>query len=166
MNDRRSRRKRRRSIRDGVQILVLDVDQRQRLLGDLDAVGRDRRDLVAQAPHLVALERHVVLGEDAERPLVRHVGGGQHRVHAGQRPGPARVDAHDARMHARRAQDLRVELAGEIQIVQVARLAARLVGRVELRDALADERPLLDHGGGAGHHSPFAAAPIASTIFT
>ncbi len=165
VHDRRARRKRGRDVGDSRQILVLDFDQRERRLGDFDAVGRNRGDFVAQAPHLVALERHVILGDDAERTLVGHVGRGEHRTHARQRFRALRVDAHDPRVDPRAAQDLRVELAGEIQIVQVARLAARLVRRVELGDPLADQRAFLDDGSRRCHHSLVAAA-IASTILT
>ena len=69
------------------QILVLDLDQAQRRGGDLRGIGGDRGDLVAQAPHLVALEGQLILAH-AQRPLVGNVGRGEHRMDSGQGPRP------------------------------------------------------------------------------
>ena len=130
-----------------------------------------RGDLVAEAAHLVALERQLVLA-DAERALVGDVRGRQHRMDARQRARAAGVDPPDPRMDARRAEDLRVELPGQVEVVDVARLPARLLRRIELRDALADQRFPVDDlhrvlpAGPAGyprasrHHSPAGGPPM------
>jgi hypothetical protein len=140
----------------------------QRLLRDRLGFGRDRGHLVAHAAHAVVLERQVVLGH-ADRALPGHVGRGDDGMHAGQGPCARHVDAHDAGVHAAGAQDRRVELAGQGDVVDVARPAARLLGRIHLGDALADQAGGL-RGDRVRHAaSPFAsvrpASTIASTIF-
>ena len=101
----------------------------------------------------------------ADRALVDDVGCGDHRVHPGQRPGRGGVDAHDAGVHALRAQDLAVELTRQIDVVDVARLAAGFLRRVHFRDALADKRIGLDEPGFlfANVHG---VAPCLSALFT
>ena len=62
------------------QIFVFDLDQLERLVGNLCVVGGHRRDLVADAADLIELERQVVLGE-TERDL-GGVFGGDNRMDA------------------------------------------------------------------------------------
>src|ERR1039457_6020289 len=80
----------------------------------------------------------MILGH-ADWALVDDIGCGDHHMHPGQRLGRRCVYALDARMHARRAQDLAVELPRQIDVVDVARLAAGLLRRVHFLDALAAE---------------------------
>jgi hypothetical protein len=89
------------------------------------------------------LQREVVLG-DADRALVGNVGGGDHHVHAGQGFRRRSVDGLDQGVDAARAQDLAVQLPREVDVMDVARAAAGLLGRIHFRDALADQRIGLD----------------------
>ena len=65
------------------QRLVLDLDQLDRLGGDVGIDGGDRGDLVAELAHLVALEREVV-AQETDADLGRVVAG-EHGLHARQR---------------------------------------------------------------------------------
>ena len=113
------------------QHLVVDRDQRQRLVGDRLAGGRDGHDRMALVEHLLArhdVARHVPeILRDAFRPdilelLLREVRRGDHCLHARQRRRLGDVDRADARMGVRRAQDAAGQHArhGEIRPVQRA----------------------------------------------
>ena len=103
-------------VDDVRQHLVIDLDQRERLVGDGLAGGRDGGDRMALVEHLLArhdVARHVpeihrdALGADILELLVGQVLAGHHRLDAGQRRRLRRVDRADARMGVRRAQDAR-----------------------------------------------------------
>jgi hypothetical protein len=157
VDQRRARLERVVRVGEDRQVLVLDLDQFQRRLGDGLRLRRDGGDLVAQAAHAVGFQREVVLG-DADRALPGHVGGGDHRMHAGQRLRRRGVDGLDLRMHPGGAQDLAVELALHVEVLDVARLAAGFFRRIELGDALADEGILLD---GFGHLITPCSRPLS-----
>ena len=143
MDQRRARLDRLCRVGEDGQVFVLHFDQPQRREGDLFGLRRHRGDLVAQAAHLVRLQRQVILGH-AYRALIDDVRRGNHRMHTGQCLGRRGVDVLDAGMHALRAQDLAVELPRQIDVVDIARLAAGLLRRVHFRDALDDEGAGLD----------------------
>ena len=136
-------RERRRRVVDRRQLCVLDLDELERRLGDLGRLGGDRRDLVADAADLAALERRLVLGE-AERDRL-DVGAGQDGEHAGQRPRPRRVDAHEARVRHARAEDPPVGQTRQREVVEVARAPCRLLGAVALLDGFADDVERVGH---------------------
>ena len=119
------------------QRLVVDPDERAGLLRRRLARRRHRRDLVAHAAHLVALEHGVV----AQEPQLAHAHavGGEHAVHAGDGLRAPHVDALDPRVGMGRAQDLPVEHAGQGHVVAVARGAGHLVPRVELGHLRPDD---------------------------
>ena len=100
-------------VDDVRQHLVVDLDQRERLVGDRLADRRDGRDRVAFIEDLLArhdVARHVpeilrdALGADVFEFLVGEVLGGDHRLDAGQRLCFRGVDRADARMRVGRAQ--------------------------------------------------------------
>jgi hypothetical protein len=156
-------------IADHRQVLVLDLDQLQRGFGDFFRFGGHRRDLVALAAHAAHFQREVVLG-DADRALVGDVGGGDHHMHAGQGFCRRGVDGLDQGMDACRPEDLAVQLAGQVDVVDVARAAAGLVGRIHFWDALADQRVGLDDavflfGDCHGFTPSFRRTPESSKVF-
>ena len=133
---RRVRRHRLERIDQHRQFVIVDVDQ-------FDPVGRDVAVVGQHEGDLLVLEEDVVLGEhrlhvagerrhvvEAER---LEVGGGQHGEHAGQRLGLRRVDRLDPRMGVGRADDVAVEHAGQLQVVDVVALALR---EADVLDAL------------------------------
>ncbi len=158
-------------IGDNRQVFVLYLDQLERRLGDFLRLGGHGGDFVALAADAADLEREVVLG-DADRALVGNVGGGDHHMHAGQGLRRRRVDRLDQGVDAARAQDLAVQLARQVDVMDVARPAAGFFGRIHLRDALADQRIgfddtgfLLCDGHGMLLYSAAPQATTASTIF-
>ena len=109
----------------GGQRLVHDLDQIDRLLGDVRAGGSDRGHGVAFVEHLAGGQG--ILGDfaDVDAGLADvgylvdrfdQVGGGDHTPHTGQFESPASVDGKDAGVGVGRSQDLAVEQAGEPHI--------------------------------------------------
>ena len=120
--DRRIRGKRLERIDDAGQRLVIDLDQLRRVGGDIAVLGDDEGDFLV-------LEQNLVLGQhrlDVARQR-RHVmqterfqvGGGQDGEDAGQRLGAAGVDAADAGMGVRRADEIAEDHARQFQVVDI-----------------------------------------------
>ena len=105
-------------IDDERQRLVLDLDQPQGVLGDLFGVGGNRRDLVAD-------EAHGLLKEDG-CPCTSRCRARSVELRTARTPGSASalrgVDARDSGVRVRAAQDRRVELPRQSDVVGVARL--------------------------------------------
>ena len=103
------------------QRVVVHADQVGGVLALVAAVGDDHRDRLADEPHRVhrqqgfrprAAERHQAAFVAAARAVIRrwrrqvvHVADGQHGDHAGLAHGLARVDAGDARVRQRTADE-------------------------------------------------------------
>ncbi len=151
--------------------LALGDDERHGLAGMADAVAGQRRTMRHDQPGAVrdrAGEGHVA---DAG---LRHVGGGQHRQHARQRPRRARIDAADGGEGVRRAHEHGMRLTGDAVVVAETarrrsadggpRRAARTAGSSGLPPASAavgfvslpqpparasgkSKRPVRDHAG-------------------
>ena len=101
MDQRRAVGERFRGVEDGRQLLVLDLDQVERCLGDVRSVGHHGGHRVADEAHLVDRQDGLV-AEDrpevrAQMSVRRAVGAGQH----GARPAAAR--ARDASIRPMRA---------------------------------------------------------------
>ena len=117
------------------QRLVVDLDQRSGLLGDLGGCRGD-------AGHDVSLESHGVLREQPtvlDHAAVEHVGHvlvGDDREHAGEGTRLGRVDARDPRVGVVGVAELGHELACEHEVGGVATGAGHLLLAVR-----ADERP-------------------------
>ena len=121
--------------------LVLDLDQVERLLGDRQLVGGDRRHRLAREDD--AIDRQHRVGPGGRLVLqLRDVRRDQDRPHAGQRPGPARVDLEDAGVGVGAAQELRVEQAARLEVGHVLDLAGDLLGAVRARDGEPDPADL------------------------
>ncbi len=127
----------------GRQRLVLHRDKLDRFARDIRIDGGHRRHLVAQAPHLVALEREVV-AQKADAHLGRIVGR-DHGAHAGQSLGSRGIDVLDARVRMPGELDLAVQHPRPDQVVDVGSPARGLVGSVGSGHLAADVATL-NHG--------------------
>ena len=154
MQDRRVGLHRLGDVDDVRQHLVVDLDQRQRLLGDRlrhRGDGGNRMALVERllARHDVARDvAHVHLhlaGRHDQVGLVGEVLGRDHRLHAGQRLGLRGVDRLDDGVGVRAAQHLADQLAGQVEVGAEAGAAGHLVGAVGTIGTRAD--PLVLAGG-------------------
>ena len=115
--------------------LVVDLDQRRGLLGDLRGGRGDAGDDVALEPHRVLGEEPAVL-DHAAVEHVGHVLVGDDREHAREGARLRHVDARDSRMRVVGVAELGHELAGEHEVGRVATGAGHLLLAVR-----ADERP-------------------------
>ncbi len=110
------------------QRLVLDLDQVARVLGDVAVVGDHRRHCLTVVAHL--LDGDHVLDDlpGAEgrqrRRMPGHVGACHDADHARQCLRLRRVDPEDARVRVRAAHDRGVRHVLELDVVDVAALAA------------------------------------------
>ena len=154
------------------QRLVLDVDELERVLREVAAVGDDDGHALTDVAHLLR-------GQAAPRVLGRvgtEVGQGagelrgprpgDHQVHAGSGLRGAGVDRDDPRVRHRAAQHRGVQHPRPHQVGDVAAAAAQELGILDLADRFPDPRPVRlvgAHGrrGGAfdGGH---AWAPVVS----
>ena len=110
-----------RGVVDGLPDEVLDAYEAQRVLGGALAVRDYNSDLIADVAHDGV--EHEQVGVDAHR---RHVVVREHRVYAGQRQRLRGVDALDAGVGVRAAQDAAVEHAGALEVGGVVSVAAHL----------------------------------------
>ena len=110
---------RRDGIDDGRQILVLHVDEGERLFRDVGIERRGHRDLLADEAHAVARQhRHVEHAPPHQH--VRKVPRGEDGQDAGHGPGLRRVDADDPRVGQRAAQGLAPDEPGQGHVGGVA----------------------------------------------
>ena len=86
------------------QHVVLHVDGGERPAARLRVVGRDGGDGLADVAHEPVGEHRLVLGDQPVGEASRHVGGGQHGVHAGDRQRRRDVDRHNPRVRVRGAE--------------------------------------------------------------
>ncbi|MEJ2211151.1 MAG: hypothetical protein P8129_19210 [Anaerolineae bacterium] len=121
------------------QGLVLDLDQVQRLAGDLGRVGGHHGHRVAQVADLVVAQHGPVVVDQAVSVAARHVGVGQHGAHAGQSLGLAGVDGQDAGVGIFGPQRGAVQHALEGVIVRELGRARHLVHGVGPRVRVAND---------------------------
>jgi hypothetical protein len=117
-------------------------DARQRRVVDVDRLECPQRDRLVERDHggdALALVAHDAVGERGlvlhERAVVvlGHVGLRVDGEHAGDRLRRAGVDAQDARVRVRAAQDLAVDHPGQAHVVGERGLAGDLLARVGAR---------------------------------
>ncbi len=99
-------------VEDRGQLVVIHVDERQRLLGDVRVLGEHDRDRLADMTHYVDRQhRLVVKGRAVERLRHHscHVGGRDHPMHAGKARCRRHVEPADAAVRDGAAQDLAVQ---------------------------------------------------------
>ena len=129
------------------QLFVFDLNEVQRLLGDVWAGGGDggdgvpfvqrlvgSQDVVAEKPHVV---QHALGEIDHPAGGLRQVPGRHHRMHARQFLGMPGVDRLDARVAVGAAQHHAVQHARQPDVGTVARLAGDLLGPVVADGPLA-----------------------------
>ena len=153
---------------DGVrQDLVIHLDQLAGLRRDGLGHGRDGGDRVTMEQRLVP-RHHIaahpahVLNAERHRCVDREiddVGGGHHRLHAGQGLGPGRVDGLDDGMGVGAAQHLAPDHAGHARVGREGRAPGDLVGPVGTDRAFTDPLVL----GIAHQAAPRISAAVSST---
>ena len=137
------------------QRLVVDVDQFDRVLGEVAALGDDQRNRVADELGLALGQRRPrsvrdVLARDGVPGLLDvgvEVGGGEHRVHAGQRQRRRGVDAVDPGARERAAHEAGVQHARPGDVVDEAAAAGQQPG---VLDPLYAGSGVPGRRGGAG----------------
>ena len=115
------------------QRIVDHVDQRERVLGDVAVVGDDQRDGLAHVADDLARDRGLQIPLRARRSAdpvgnhraIRHVGGGEHRAHAGQIERALGVDRDQPGMGMARAKHGRVQHAVDADVGDEAARARR-----------------------------------------
>jgi hypothetical protein len=140
------RRQRLRHRVDAGQLLVSDVHELGRGVGDLRRGGGDQRHGLPREAHPVRRQHrlgHDELAEPTARPLddavVGHVRRGEHGRDATERGGLRGVDRDDAGAGHRRADDLAVEHARQPPVGGVEQAALGLVPEVLLHRRRADD---------------------------
>ena len=113
---------------DGLEHLVVHVDEVEGLLGDVRVRGRHGRHRVALVEHLlvrqVVLRHHpgIALGLYEIETLLRNDGkvhGGGNGLHAGQGLGLAGVDGANTGVGVGAAEDLAVQQSGHVDVGRV-----------------------------------------------
>ena len=159
------------------RILVLNLDQFDRVFGDAAILGDYSGDGLAHVPDFVDGDRPLVDRARRERRQRVHplpaVLAGQHPEHAWQPLGGPGVDADNAGVRVRAAQNRGVRHPWQLEIVDEATLAAQQPRVFDSLDALADPaaRAGLDAWGrGAGrtwpcgHHDGLPPDPRAAGL--
>ena len=149
--------------KDGIEHLVVDVDEAQGLLRHVLADGRHRRHRVADVADLVHRQRFLVLGGGHDAELRRHVVAGDDGVDPRKLQRPAGGDAVDQRVGMRAPQQPGEQHARHDDVVRVAGVARALGRTVDTRQRLADNRepvllPVCTHGC-----DPFISVTARST---
>ena len=119
------------------QRLVLDLDEIDRVGGDVAVLGHDEGDLLALEQHLlVGQYRLHVAGQCRHAMQLERlqIGGGQHRLDARQLERCLLVDRFDAGVAIGRADEIAEQHAGQFEIVDIIALA---LGEADVLDALA-----------------------------
>jgi hypothetical protein len=145
-------------IDDRRQFVVIDLDQFGCRLGLLVGFGHHHGDPIAHVAHL-GVGQHRVFGlfhrravEVVDQPAARQatdgleVLAGVHAQHAGRGRGGGSVDALQARMRVRRAQEIGVCLLRQRDVVGVLTAAGQKAGVFAAGNGLADETLACIHG--------------------
>ena len=159
--------------RDRGQDVVVDVDELERVGGDVGIGGDDGGDLLALVAHLVGDEHRLRVARQRRHPrqaVLRHEVAGDDRDDAVERGGGRRVDAVDARVRDRSAQDRHVQHAGQRDVVEVVALALDETPVLVALHAVADPADLGGRVGrrvvGRGHAlaPAFDAAAVCTAL--
>ena len=130
---------------DGRQLLVVHHDVLEGVSGDVGIGGDHRGHLLALVAHLVGGQHRLGIARQGGHPgqsvLVHQIAGdhGQHPVDGGGRRG---VDAVDAGVGQRRAQDGHVQRVGQVDVVEEVALTLNEPGVFFALDAMADAADL------------------------
>ena len=151
---------------DRIEQVVVDLDQRGGVLGEVAALGHDQRDRLPDVAHHVvrdgrvgrAVEAGDGLGEVEVLGDGAHLGAGEHAHHALDLAGCLGVDARDPRVRHGAAQEVAVEHAARLHVVDVTASAGE-DGPVLLA---VDPGPDEPRDRAACHQESFPAARAAS----
>ena len=119
------------------QRLVVDLDRRGGLAGDLGIGRGDCRYHLADVAHLAARDHRLVL-DDAARARPVEIGAGEDRLDAGDRARRVHPIADDPRVGVRAGQERGVQHAGQLDVVGVLGATGRLVACLQARGARTD----------------------------
>ena len=123
---RRRRVERRAGIDDRVKRVVVDVDQLERVARRVPVFGDDERHLLALEAHLVGGQHGLHVVGQRRHPgqaLLGQVGAGDDRFDLRMCLGRSHIDADDAGVRIRRAQDRQVQHARQRDVVDVVAAA-------------------------------------------
>ena len=157
----------------GRQRLVLDLDESDRVLGDVAAVGDHQHHRLADMAHFAERDAALLdrrIGKARQRPgFLRRLLAGDHCGHAGQRQRRALVDRLDAGVRMRAAQHRRVRHVRQRDVVDEAAAADQEARILLAQHARADDieplvRPLLLAAG--GRRKDFAGFRHQRTAFS
>ncbi len=109
-------------IGDVRQFLIVDVDEMERLRGDLVAISSHGGHRLADVAHAILRQKRHVFHSQADHDS-GDIGTGDETAHARQLCGFARVDAEDARVGQGGAQHLRRKGGGKGQVCSIAHAA-------------------------------------------
>ena len=127
-------------IEVGVELLVFDVDEAQRLRGGVLVDRGDGGDPVPHVTDPVHAERILVRRPRNDAVANGHVLAGDHRMYAVQRFSARGVDGQDACMRVWATQNLAVQHPGQGDVVRVRRPSGRFGETVDLPLWLSDQR--------------------------
>ena len=166
----------------GRQRLVDDVDERNRVLGDIPRIGNNQHHRLADVTYLAECDAALLdrrIGKARQRcGLPRRLLAGDHRDDAGQGLGRALVDRADARVGVRAAQHRGVRHVRQCDVVDEAPASGKEARVFLAQHARADDiepliRPLLLPSGrrrmdfaGLRHHRTAVSPRINSTART
>ena len=111
---------------DRVELLVLDLDQLDRVGRDVAVVGDDEDDLLVLEQHLAVGQHRLDVAGQGRHPVQLErlqLLGGQHGAHARQRRRLAGVDALDPGMAIGAADEVAEQHAGQLDVVDIAAAA-------------------------------------------
>ena len=146
---------------DRREFLVLDLDELHRGLGGREVDCGDCGDRLALEAHLVHSDDGAVLLVGAVVRLhVDEFCRREHRVDAGERPCPARVDPRDAGVRQWTRHEFAARHTGDLEVAGELRAARELVVRVDPAHRCADRFEFA-----RCHRLASAASWTASTIF-
>ena len=143
-HDRRARLERLLDVEDRGQLLEVEADLRDGLVGRLLGLGHDGHDRLALEADAVLGQHELLFGLDADEPedrvpVVRDVRRGQGPDEPGNALGLGQVDAPDLRVMERAPDHLEVEHAGEDAVGRELRPPGHVADAVAPADRLADD---------------------------
>jgi hypothetical protein len=150
--------------RERAERLVLDVDEIEGALGGGFVGGNDRGHRIADEAHEIRAERVFVVADGQHAVRDRERGAGEHEVHARLGLGARRVDADDACVGMRRAEQLAVQHPREQQVVGESRLAGHFRAGVHPPPRRADDAPAGSHEGTSSAFATRAAAASTASM--
>src|SRR6267378_100305 len=124
---------------DRLEWLVDDFDEIERRSRDLFAGGGNRRDRIADKPHLVDAQRVLVLGDGKNAERNRQIPSGEYGVDTLEARRSRGIDRADARVRLGAAQQLAVQHSRKREVIGESRRPRHLRDGVDFAQGLADD---------------------------